>query len=58
VQGRRDRLVRLESARALAASRPDWSIAVLDDVGHVPQLEAPEEFLGVVEPWLRARAAA
>jgi pimeloyl-ACP methyl ester carboxylesterase len=58
VQGRRDRLVRIEAARALAAARPDWSIAVLDDVGHVPQLEAPDEFLAAVEPWLRARAAA
>jgi pimeloyl-ACP methyl ester carboxylesterase len=58
VQGRRDRLVRLEAARALAAARPDWSIAVLDEIGHVPQLEAPDEFLAVVEPWLRARAAA
>jgi pimeloyl-ACP methyl ester carboxylesterase len=58
VQGRRDRLVRLEAARALAAARPDWSLAVLDDVGHVPQLESPDEFLAVVEPWLRARAAA
>jgi pimeloyl-ACP methyl ester carboxylesterase len=58
VQGRRDRLVRIEAARALAAARPDWSIVVLDDVGHVPQLEAPDEFLAAVEPWLRARAAA
>jgi pimeloyl-ACP methyl ester carboxylesterase len=58
VQGRRDRLVRLEAAHALAAARPDWSIVVLDDVGHVPQLESPDEFLAAVEPWLRKRAAA
>jgi pimeloyl-ACP methyl ester carboxylesterase len=58
VQGRRDRLVRLEAARALATARPDWSLVVLDDVGHVPQLEAPDEFLAAVEPWLRTRAAA
>ena len=58
VQGERDRLVRVEAARALAAVRPDWRLEVLDDVGHVPQLEAPERFLAVVEPWLRARAAA
>jgi pimeloyl-ACP methyl ester carboxylesterase len=58
VQGDRDRLVRLESTRALAAARPDWQLEVLEDVGHVPQLEAPDRFLAVVEPWLRVKAAA
>ncbi len=58
IQGTRDRLVRLESARALAAARPDWRLVELDDVGHVPQLEAPDRLLAVVEPWLEARAAA
>ena len=58
IQGDCDRLVRLESARALAAARPDWRFEVLEDVGHVPQLEAPERFLAVVEPWLRGLAAA
>lgn len=57
VQGERDRLVRVEAARALAAARPDWQIEVLDDIGHVPQLEAPDRFLAIVEPWLRAHAA-
>jgi len=58
IQGERDRLVQLESARALAAARPDWRFEVLEDVGHVPQLEAPDRFLAIVEPWLRTRAAA
>ena len=58
IQGEQDRLVRVESARALHAARPDWRLEVLDDVGHVPQLEAPERFLAIVEPWLRTRAAA
>jgi len=58
VQGRRDRLVRVEATRALAAARPDWRFEILDDIGHVPQLEAPDRFLAVVEPWLRGRAAA
>jgi pimeloyl-ACP methyl ester carboxylesterase len=56
VAGRHDRLVRLAAARALAAERPDWRLEVLDDVGHVPQLERPDQFLAVVEPWLRANA--
>jgi pimeloyl-ACP methyl ester carboxylesterase len=58
VQGDRDRLVNVESARALAALRPDWRIEILEGVGHVPQLEAPERFLKVVEPWLAERVAA
>ncbi|HVP67924.1 MAG TPA: alpha/beta fold hydrolase [Anaeromyxobacteraceae bacterium] len=52
VQGRRDRLVRVEAARALAALRPDWRLEELSDIGHVPQLEAPERFLSLVAPWL------
>lgn len=58
VQGDHDRLVRIEATRVLAAARPDWRLEVLDGVGHVPQLEAPDRFLAVVEPWLRARAMA
>lgn len=58
VQGRHDRLVRVEATRALARARPDWRLEILDDVGHVPQLEAPDRFLAVVEPWLGGRAAA
>jgi pimeloyl-ACP methyl ester carboxylesterase len=52
VQGAADRLVHPDASRALHALRPDWPLALLDDVGHVPQLEAPERFLAVVEPWL------
>jgi len=52
VQGERDRLVRVETTRALAASRSDWRLEVMADVGHLPQLEAPEPFLGLVAPWL------
>lgn len=58
VQGDRDRLVHVEAARALAAARPDWPLEVLDDVGHVPQLEVPDRFLAVVEPWLGRLGAA
>jgi pimeloyl-ACP methyl ester carboxylesterase len=53
VQGGRDRLVRVAAARVLARARPDWRFEMLEGVGHVPQLEAPERFLAAVEPWLR-----
>ena len=52
VQGTEDRLVPLAASRALAELRPDWRLAVLDGVGHVPQLEAPERFLATVAGWL------
>jgi len=52
VQGDRDRLVRLAAVRALASARPDWRLAVLEDVGHVPQLEAPDRFLAEVNRFL------
>jgi pimeloyl-ACP methyl ester carboxylesterase len=58
VHGQRDRLVRVEAARALLTARPDWRLEVLDDIGHVPQLEAPERFLALVEPWVSGRSAA
>jgi pimeloyl-ACP methyl ester carboxylesterase len=58
VQGERDRLVRLAAARVLAAARPDWRLEVLAGVGHVPMIEAPERFLGVVGPWLEAQRQA
>lgn len=57
VQGERDRLVEVSSVRRLAEIRPDWELELLDDVGHVPQLETPERFLGVVEPWLERTLA-
>jgi pimeloyl-ACP methyl ester carboxylesterase len=53
VHGRRDRLVSHRSAMALADLRPDWEFHLLDDVGHVPMMEAPRQFLDVVEPWLQ-----
>ncbi len=56
VQGERDRLVRLAGTQALAAARPDWHLEVREGGGHVPQLETPERFLEVVDPWLRRHA--
>jgi pimeloyl-ACP methyl ester carboxylesterase len=52
VQGTHDRLVPLAASRALAALRPDWSLAVFDGVGHVPQLEVPERFVTTLVDWL------
>jgi pimeloyl-ACP methyl ester carboxylesterase len=54
VHGTRDRLVPLATAEHVARVRPDWSLAVLDGVGHIPQLEVPERWLEAVHRWLDA----
>jgi pimeloyl-ACP methyl ester carboxylesterase len=56
VHGELDRLVPLASVHALAELRPDFTIEILDDIGHAPQLETPERFMAVVTPWLSAQA--
>jgi len=55
VQGTEDRLVPLAASRATAALRRDWSLAVFEGVGHVPQLEAPERFVETVVGWLEGQ---
>jgi pimeloyl-ACP methyl ester carboxylesterase len=52
VHGRRDRLVPVAWARALAAKRKDWTYVELDGCGHVPQMEQPDRFVGVVDSWI------
>jgi pimeloyl-ACP methyl ester carboxylesterase len=53
VHGAADRLVRVDAALDAHRQRPDWSLQVLADVGHIPMLEAPERFLEVMDGWLR-----
>lgn len=52
VHGEADTIVSPASARWAIAQRPDWRLAMLSDVGHVPQLEAPERFVELVEDFL------
>jgi pimeloyl-ACP methyl ester carboxylesterase len=52
LQGDRDRLVPLASARNIAALRPDWEYHEFAGAGHVPMLEVPGEFNEVVGDWL------
>jgi pimeloyl-ACP methyl ester carboxylesterase len=58
VHGDNDRLVPLAAARALAARRPQFTLDVIDNCGHVPQLEVPDQFLAAAMPWLAATLAA
>jgi pimeloyl-ACP methyl ester carboxylesterase len=52
VHGDRDRLVPLASSREACRIRGDFRLEVLDDVGHVPQMEVPERFLAAVRSFL------
>jgi pimeloyl-ACP methyl ester carboxylesterase len=54
LHGDRDRLVPVAAARAAAAANPPWSLTVLQDIGHVPQLEAPKDTARAVLDWLEA----
>jgi pimeloyl-ACP methyl ester carboxylesterase len=52
LHGDRDRLVPVAVARAAARANPSWSLVVLAGVGHVPQLEAPQESARAIGDWL------
>lgn len=54
IHGERDRLVPASAARAAARAHPSWSVVVLPDVGHVPQLEAPRDCADAIFRWLDA----
>jgi pimeloyl-ACP methyl ester carboxylesterase len=52
IHGARDRLVPPAYARAALDRHPAWRYRFLPNVGHVPQLEAPDRWLAAVESWL------
>ena len=54
LHGDRDRLVPVAVARAAARANPSWSLTVLPDIGHIPQLEAPHDTAKAVLGWLAA----
>ncbi len=57
IHGSLDRLIPLAAARELVRRRPDWTLRVLEGVGHVPMMETPNEFLTVLFEWLADRIA-
>jgi pimeloyl-ACP methyl ester carboxylesterase len=57
VHGKLDRLIPVSAARDLVRRRPDWTLEVLEGVGHVPMMETPEQFLRVVDQWMTYRIA-
>ena len=58
IHGSLDRLIPLAAARELARRRPDWTLDVLEGVGHVPMMEAPDMFIAALNAWSPYRIAA
>jgi len=58
VQGDVDRLVPVAAARDIAARHPEWEYLELPGVGHVPQLQVPDQLATKVIAWLAATAEA
>jgi pimeloyl-ACP methyl ester carboxylesterase len=52
MHGERDRLVPVVAARAVARANPAWTLVVLPDAGHVPQLELPGQSARIILDWL------
>jgi pimeloyl-ACP methyl ester carboxylesterase len=52
LHGARDQLIPQASAREAAAGHPDWKLVVFEDLGHIPQMEAPQRWLAEVTGWL------
>jgi pimeloyl-ACP methyl ester carboxylesterase len=53
IHGRRDRLVPIHYAQRAIDGHPRWEMRTIPMVGHIPQMEAPERWLGAVEGWLQ-----
>lgn len=52
VHGTHDRLVSVRSAAAAHQRNPHWRLEVMEGVGHVPQIEAPQQVAEMVLEWL------
>ncbi len=52
VGGEGDRLVPTAATRRTSEDNPTWDAVFLPGVGHTPQLEVPDTFVGVVSDWL------
>ena len=54
VHGTRDNVVQVDTTRWLAKERPDWTVAYMKGLGHVPMIEAPDRFMQIVNTWADA----
>jgi pimeloyl-ACP methyl ester carboxylesterase len=52
IHGADDQLVPVASAVEAAHWHDNWRLEILEGVGHIPQMEAPDRWLSVVRSWL------
>jgi pimeloyl-ACP methyl ester carboxylesterase len=52
IQGMEDRLVEIAAAVSMARVQPRWTFRPLRGVGHIPQLEAPDETAAAIWEWI------
>jgi len=57
IHGSLDELIPVAAARELVRRRPDWTLDVLEGVGHVPMMETPDLFLNALNAWSTYRIA-
>jgi pimeloyl-ACP methyl ester carboxylesterase len=57
VHGSLDRVIPLEAAKELARRRPEWTLEILEGVGHIPMMESPVEFMNTLNAWSTYRIA-
>lgn len=54
VHGTRDEVVQVDTTRWIARERPDWTVAYMKGIGHVPMIEAPDRFMQIFNAWADA----
>lgn len=57
MHGVHDALVPVGVVDRLRSMRPDWHYEVVDDAGHQPHLELPDEFVTSVAAWISTHAS-
>jgi pimeloyl-ACP methyl ester carboxylesterase len=57
IHGELDRLIPVSAVRELVRRKPDWTLEVIEGVGHVPMMECPDLFFKLVNQWLTYRIA-
>ena len=57
IHGSLDRLIPVSAAHDLCRRKPDWRLVILEGVGHVPMMEAPDLFLDALRSWSAYRIA-
>jgi pimeloyl-ACP methyl ester carboxylesterase len=51
IHGSLDDLIPVAAAKELVRRRPDWTLEVLEGVGHVPMMETPDLFMRALNTW-------